>query len=92
MITSFISWTIFGLIVGCLARMMVPGRQSMGWIATILVGVFGSYVGGGISWMLFGTPDNTIYPAGWLMSIVGGIIVVLIYVRLNTPPAVPPAT
>ncbi len=89
MITSFISWIVFGLIVGALARFLVPGKQSMGCISTILLGVAGSFVGGGISWLIFGTPDNHINPAGWIMSILGGVVVVLAYIRMNTPPAVP---
>ena len=87
MLYSLISWTVFGLIVGAIARFLVPGQQSMGCISTILLGVAGSFVGGGISWLLFGTPDNGINPAGWIMSILGGILVVLAYVRLSNKPA-----
>jgi uncharacterized membrane protein YeaQ/YmgE (transglycosylase-associated protein family) len=86
MITSIISWIVFGLIVGAIARFLVPGEQSMGWIATILVGVAGSFVGGGLSWLFFGTPDNAIHPASWIMSILGGILVVLAYIRLSSKP------
>jgi uncharacterized membrane protein YeaQ/YmgE (transglycosylase-associated protein family) len=83
MIYSIISWLVFGLIVGAIARLLVPGRQSMGWPTTIAMGVVGSFVGGAISWLIFGTPNNHINPAGWIMSIVGGVIVVLLYIRLQ---------
>jgi uncharacterized membrane protein YeaQ/YmgE (transglycosylase-associated protein family) len=74
---------VFGLIVGIIARFLVPGRQDMGWIATALLGIVGSILGGVISWAIFGTPEGTINAAGWLMSIVGAIIAVLIYGRMK---------
>lgn len=81
MIYSIISWIVFGLIVGAIARFLVPGKQSMSWLATIVLGVIGSFLGGGISWLLFGSPTGTVNPAGWIMSIIGAIIVVLLYGR-----------
>jgi uncharacterized membrane protein YeaQ/YmgE (transglycosylase-associated protein family) len=82
---SIISWIVFGGIVGAIARFLVPGKQSMSILMTILLGVAGSFVGGAISWLIFGTPTGHINPAGWIMSIVGAIIVVLLYVRLSAP-------
>ena len=43
---AIIGWIIFGLIVGAIARFLMPGTQSMGMIMTILIGVAGSFVGG----------------------------------------------
>jgi uncharacterized membrane protein YeaQ/YmgE (transglycosylase-associated protein family) len=80
---SVVSWFVFGLIVGLLARFLVPGRQDMSWLMTALLGIVGSVLGGAVSWAIFGTPDGKINPAGWLMSIVGAIVVVLIYGRLK---------
>jgi len=82
---SVISWIIFGGLVGLIARFLVPGRQSMTMLMTIVLGIVGSFVGGAISWLIFGRPTDSINPAGWIMSIVGAIIVVLVYVRLQTP-------
>ena len=82
-IGSVISWLVFGLIVGAIARLLVPGRQSMGWLMTIVLGIVGSMVGGAISWLLFDTPDGTVNPASWLMSIAGAVIVVLLYIRFK---------
>lgn len=76
-----LSWLVFGLIVGAIARWLVPGRQEMGIFKTILLGVAGSFVGGGISWLLFGTPSGAINPAGWIMSIIGGVVIILVYSR-----------
>jgi uncharacterized membrane protein YeaQ/YmgE (transglycosylase-associated protein family) len=80
-IYSIISWIVFGLIVGAIARFLVPGKQSMGWLATIVLGVVGSFLGGGISWLLFGSPTGAVNPAGWILSIIGAIIVILLYGR-----------
>ncbi len=69
-----IGWMISGLIIGALARMLHPGRDAMGWGGTILLGVVGSLVGGGISYLLhFGT--SPFAPAGYILSIIGAIVV-----------------
>jgi uncharacterized membrane protein YeaQ/YmgE (transglycosylase-associated protein family) len=78
-----IGWLLFGLIVGAVARFVMPGRQPMSWFMTAVLGVAGSFVGGAISWLLFGTPNNTVNPAGWIMSIVGAALVILISQSLN---------
>jgi uncharacterized membrane protein YeaQ/YmgE (transglycosylase-associated protein family) len=54
----------------------------MSLLMTILLGVVGSFVGGGISWLIWGDPEGTYNPGGWIMSIVGAIILVLIYSRV----------
>jgi uncharacterized membrane protein YeaQ/YmgE (transglycosylase-associated protein family) len=74
-----IGWLIFGLIVGAIARFLVPGKQPMSWLMTALLGIVGSFLGGGISWLIWGNPEGSFNPAGWIMSIVGAVIVVLIY-------------
>lgn len=74
---AIIVWMMFGLIVGLIARMLYPGRQSMGLIATMFLGIAGSLVGGFISWMFgFDPQDGAFQSSGWIMSIVGAIVVV----------------
>jgi uncharacterized membrane protein YeaQ/YmgE (transglycosylase-associated protein family) len=80
-VMDIIGWVLFGLIVGAVARFLLPGKQEMGWIATIALGVAGSFVGGAISWLIFGGSDN-VQAAGWIMSIVGAFLLVLIYSRV----------
>ena len=49
---TVLGWAIFGLIAGAIARFVLPGRQSMGWLMTMILGVVGSFVGGGLSYLL----------------------------------------
>ena len=77
LIWTILTWALFGLIVGAIARLLYPGRQSMGMLATMILGIVGSLVGGFISWMFgFDPADGPFQGAGWIMSIVGAIIVV----------------
>jgi uncharacterized membrane protein YeaQ/YmgE (transglycosylase-associated protein family) len=73
MISSVIGWIIFGLVAGLIARMLHPGNDAMGWMGTMLLGITGSLVGGCIAWASrLGTSPYE--PAGWILSIVGAII------------------
>ncbi len=73
MIGSIIGWILFGLVAGAIARLLHPGKDSMGWVGTLLLGVVGSLVGGGVAWMLrLGTSPYE--PAGWILSIIGAIV------------------
>jgi uncharacterized membrane protein YeaQ/YmgE (transglycosylase-associated protein family) len=78
---SFIWWLIIGLIAGALARLIMPGRDSMSIIATIVLGIIGSIVGGLVSWAIWGadTANGGFRPAGLLLSILGAILVLWIY-------------
>ncbi len=74
---------IGGLIVGVLARLLMPGKEAfpdgaLGWILTAVLGIAGAFVGTLIGGALWGGSN---YAAGWIMSIVGAIIL-LILVRL----------
>lgn len=81
-IGSLIGWIVFGLIVGAIARLLIPGRDPMGWIATILLGIVGSVVGGMIAFALrLGIAPYQ--PAGWIFSIIGGIVALLGYYWLT---------
>jgi len=76
--TSILGWIVFGLIVGALARFLIPGRDPMGWVATILLGIMGSVVGGLLAYALkLGTEPYA--PASWVMSVLGAIAALLVY-------------
>ena len=78
---SFIWWLIIGLIAGALARLIMPGRDAMGIIATMLLGIVGSVLGGLVSWAIWGaeTEAGGFRPAGLLLSIIGAILVLWIW-------------
>lgn len=76
---NFIWWLIIGLIAGALARLIMPGRDPMGIIATILLGILGSVIGGLVSWAIWGSDTRGFQPAGFLLSILGAIVVLWIW-------------
>lgn len=71
-----IGWIVFGLIVGLIGRLLVPGRDPMGWLGTIAVGIAGSLVGGFLAQLIWGL-DGEFEPASWIGSILGAILVVI---------------
>ena len=80
-------WTILGLILvgliaGFIARAVIPGKQSMGILMTIVLGIVGSFVGGFLGFIIFGADPagGFLQPAGIIGSIIGAIIVLGIYV------------
>jgi uncharacterized membrane protein YeaQ/YmgE (transglycosylase-associated protein family) len=77
-LSAIIGWIVFGVIVGALARFFMPGRQPMGIVMTIILGIVGSFLGGLISWIFTGGPDQPYQPSGWILSIIGAIIVLWI--------------
>lgn len=77
-----IGWCVFGLIVGAIARFLMPGQQQMGWLLTMVLGIVGSFAGGFLSSLIFGNADSLVNPAGWIMSIVGALIVLFIYGKI----------
>jgi uncharacterized membrane protein YeaQ/YmgE (transglycosylase-associated protein family) len=74
-----LGWILFGLIAGAIARALMPGRQPMGIILTIILGIIGSFVGGAIGNLFRGIPITEPAPAGWIGSILGAILVLIIY-------------
>jgi uncharacterized membrane protein YeaQ/YmgE (transglycosylase-associated protein family) len=79
-LTTILWWIVFGAIVGILARFILPGADPMGWVGTIVLGIIGSFVGGFLAQFLF-TGNASLPPptAGWIGSIIGAIIVLMIY-------------
>ncbi len=78
---GIIVFLVVGLIAGLLARALVPGKDSMGILATLLLGIVGSFVGGAI-WALFSDDKILDFQAGGLiLSVIGAIIALLVYNR-----------
>ncbi len=82
MVLHIIWMIIIGLVVGLIARLLVPGKQPMGWIATALLGIVGSYVGGTLGSLVFPPHKFTITPPvehSFLGALIGAVILLLIY-------------
>lgn len=86
MLGLIITLIIVGLIAGALARLLVPGRDPMGILGTIVLGIVGSFVGGFLGYVLFhkDSQGGFLQPSGLIGSIIGAIIVLLIYRRLGS--------
>jgi uncharacterized membrane protein YeaQ/YmgE (transglycosylase-associated protein family) len=72
-----IGWILFGLIVGALAKLLMPGRDPGGFIVTMLLGIAGALIGGFLGRALgwYGPNDG----AGFFMSLIGAILLLWIY-------------
>ena len=78
---GIIVFLIVGLLAGLLARALVPGKDSMGILATLLLGIVGSFVGGAV-WAVFTDNEILDFQAGGLiLSVIGAVIALLIYNR-----------
>jgi uncharacterized membrane protein YeaQ/YmgE (transglycosylase-associated protein family) len=83
---TFVIWLlILGLIAGAVARVLVPGPDPIGIAGTILVGIVGSFVGGFLADVLFrgNASESGLHPAGIIGSIIGAVIVLLVYNALT---------
>jgi uncharacterized membrane protein YeaQ/YmgE (transglycosylase-associated protein family) len=78
---SIIGWIIFGLFVGLVAKLLMPGRDPGGVIITMVLGIAGALLGGflgqAFGWYREGEP------AGFLMSLVGAVMLLLLYRKLR---------
>jgi uncharacterized membrane protein YeaQ/YmgE (transglycosylase-associated protein family) len=74
---GILGWILFGLVVGALAKLVMPGRDPGGFIVTILLGIIGAVLGGYIGRAMgFYGPNE---PAGFVMSFIGAVILLAIY-------------
>lgn len=83
MLGTIIGLLVIGLIAGFIARALVPGRQSMSVLQTILLGIVGSFVGGFLGRLLFGSGNGLIQPSSWIGSTIGAVIVLLVYLKIK---------
>ena len=74
---AILSWIVFGLVIGIIAKLLMPGKDPGGFIVTILLGIAGALVGGfiGRAMGLYSAGQS----AGWIMSILGAIILLALY-------------
>ena len=79
---SIVGWILFGLIVGVVAKLIMPGPDPGGMIVTILLGIVGALIGGFIGRMLgwYGEGD----PVGFIMAVIGAIVVLFGYRKITS--------
>jgi uncharacterized membrane protein YeaQ/YmgE (transglycosylase-associated protein family) len=80
---SIVLFLVFGLVVGFIARAVMPGTQKMGLIATMILGVVGSFVGGFLVSLLTDNRVTDLNTAGILGSIVGALALLLVMGKLS---------
>jgi uncharacterized membrane protein YeaQ/YmgE (transglycosylase-associated protein family) len=74
---GILGWIVFGLIIGALAKFVMPGRDPGGYIATILLGIAGAVIGGWLGRTLgLYAPGE---PAGFIMALIGSVLLLVIY-------------
>jgi uncharacterized membrane protein YeaQ/YmgE (transglycosylase-associated protein family) len=80
---GILGWIMFGLIVGIVAKLMMPGRDPGGFVITALLGIAGALVGGflGRAMGLYGPGD----PAGFFMSLLGAVVLLFAYRKVARP-------
>lgn len=74
-----IGMVIVGLIAGALARLLMPGRDPMGIIMTIILGIAGSFVGGFIATLIWRNANEGFHPGGLLLSVLGALLLLFIW-------------
>src|SRR4029434_9350255 len=76
-IVHIIGWIVFGLVVGVVAKFLMPGRDPGGFVITAILGIVGALVGGFVGRLIgwYGEGD----PVGFIMAVVGSIILLAIY-------------
>src|SRR6266851_5620162 len=80
-IFGIIGTIIVGFIVGWIATKIMPGAEKLGFWLTTALGVGGSIVGGVISSLIFKSPDGKFHPAGWVLSIIGALVILWGYIN-----------
>ena len=82
---GIIGFIVVGLIAGFIARAVVPGRQNLSIGLTLLLGIVGSFVGGFLGFLIFhkDASDGFFQPAGIIGSIIGAIIVLIIWINVR---------
>lgn len=80
---SVIGWILFGLIVGVVAKLLMPGRDPGGMIVTVALGIVGALVGGFIGRALGWYAEGD--PVGFIMAVIGAILVLFLYRKIAGP-------
>jgi len=85
---TLLSWMLCGLIVGMIARLLVPGRLNMSLLLTMVLGIAGAIVGGILYYWVEGAANEPFSLAGnawhgWIVSVIGAVLVLWVYSALH---------
>ena len=81
---GFLSWIIFGLIAGAIAKAIHPGTDPGGWIVTIIIGIVGAFVGGWLGSLLLGVDVTGFNFSSFLVAIAGAVLCLFIYRKVTS--------
>ena len=76
---GILTWIIFGLIAGALAKLIMPGNQGMGWLMTIILGIVGAFVGGFIGSLIGWGSVEAFDIKGMVLAVVGALLILWVY-------------
>jgi uncharacterized membrane protein YeaQ/YmgE (transglycosylase-associated protein family) len=77
---SFLGFILLGLIAGAIAKLILPGRQGGGWLATLVLGVIGALIGGWLGGLIFDVGyDGFFSIQSWIIAILGALVVLVIW-------------
>ncbi len=77
---TIIGYIVIGLIAGAIAKLILPGKQGGGWLATIVLGIVGALLGGFLGGLIFNVSYSRIFSfSGLITAVVGSLIVLIIW-------------
>ncbi|MGI9527552.1 MAG: GlsB/YeaQ/YmgE family stress response membrane protein [Weeksellaceae bacterium] len=76
---GILTWILFGLIAGAIAKWISPGADPGGWIGSIIVGILGAFVGGWLGSMLLGVDVTGFNFSSFLVAVGGAVLLLFIY-------------
>jgi uncharacterized membrane protein YeaQ/YmgE (transglycosylase-associated protein family) len=78
---GILGWIVFGLVVGVIAKLLMPGKDPGGFIVTVLLGIAGAVLGGLLGQVLglYGPGE----PAGFIMSLIGAVLLLFLYRKMR---------
>jgi uncharacterized membrane protein YeaQ/YmgE (transglycosylase-associated protein family) len=82
---GILGWIIFGLVVGALAKLLMPGKDPGGFVVTTLLGIIGAVVGGFLGRLLGLYKEGE--PAGFIGALLGALLILWIYRKTRKPAA-----
>jgi uncharacterized membrane protein YeaQ/YmgE (transglycosylase-associated protein family) len=81
---GIVTWAVWGLFVGVVARLLLPGRQRLGIVLTLIFGVAGSILGGLVATEVLGIADSDEFDFGsFLIAVAGSVALLAVFERLN---------